>query len=354
MGNKDALININDLREGMVVAKEIVVNNNVLVVKGTRITQGIIKKLRDVYLENALIVDGEEIVKENRKLDYAKELKEVRKTLRNFAYQLENIFEKIRINGKTDIDDLRNFSQRIIDELTSPRIIIKNIIMDGSKEDCVFKHSVNVSLLSLLLGKWLRLSGEEISLLLYSAILHDFGKTKINNKSLCTPGRLSNEEIESIKNHPIIAYNLVKDIPYLSKAVKYGIVMHHERLDGSGYPLGLKDDEIHKFAKIIGIADTFDNIISNREKEKDVNPFKALEIIKGYSLEKLDYNYCSIFIEGIINYYFGENVILNNNKVCKIINIDINNLTQPLLQCGEEFIDFRKQKELKIKGFVMN
>lgn len=354
MGNKDALISINDLREGMIVAKEIVVNNNVLVVKGTRITQSIIKKLRDVYLENALIVDGEEIIKQNKKLDYNKELKEVRKTLRNFAYQLENMFEKIKLNGKTDINDLRNFSQRIIEELISPRMIVKNIIMEGSKEDCIFKHSVNVSLLSLFLGKWLRFSGEELNLLLYTAILHDFGKTKINNKSICRPGQLSSIDMENIKNHPVIAYNLVKDIAYLSKSVKYGIVMHHERLDGSGYPLGLKDDEIHKFAKIIAIADTFDDIISNREKEKDVNPFKALEIIKGYSLGKLDYNYCNIFIEGIINYYFGENVVLNNNKVCKIINIDINNLSQPLLQCDEDFIDFRKHKELKIKGFVVN
>ena len=365
MGNRDTLINIDELREGMVVGKEIIVNGNVLVAKGTRITSSIIKKLRDVYLENDIIVKNREVakeviietaretVKETVKVDYKKELEEVRRTVKNFSYHLENMFDKIKLNGRADISEVRRFSKKIIDELTSPDIIIKNIVMEGSKEDCIFRHSVNVAALSLLLGGWVGFAKEELNLLLYSAVLHDFGKTKLNHNKICRASEATYGE-EKIKNHPVISYNLVKDITYLSKSVKYGIAMHHERLDGTGYPLGLKDEGIHKFARIIAIADTFDDISSNRFNEKNVNPLKSLEIMKNESLGKLDYNYCNIFIEKIINYYIGEKVLLSNKKVGKIVQIDINNLSCPLLFCDDEFIDLKKHKDIKIKGFVIN
>ena len=129
--------------------------------------------------------------------------------------------------------------------------------------------------------------------------------------------------------------------------------MHHERVDGSGYPLGLKGSAIHKFAKIIAIADVFDAINSNRGFKKKKLPFEALQIVKTESFGKLDYKYSKIFLEHIVNYYTGEVVLLNTNEKCKIIQMNVNNLAKPLILKDREFIDLEKEKDLYIKEMLL-
>ena len=123
--------------------------------------------------------------------------------------------------------------------------------------------------------------------------------------------------------------------------------------DGSGYPFGSKQDQIDVFAKIIAIADTFDAINSTRAYKKSKGPFEALEIIQTESHGKLDYEYCTVFLEHMINYYIGENVLLNTNNICKIVFIDINDIIHPLLIDGSEFIDLKKNKNLYIETLVL-
>ena len=129
--------------------------------------------------------------------------------------------------------------------------------------------------------------------------------------------------------------------------------MHHEREDGSGYPLGLKGNQIHQFGKIIAIADVFDAINSDRGYKRKKAPFEALQIVKNESLGRLNYEYVKIFLEHIINYYLGEQVILNNGDKCKIIQMNINDLERPLLLKDDNFIDLSKCKELSIKELLL-
>lgn len=129
--------------------------------------------------------------------------------------------------------------------------------------------------------------------------------------------------------------------------------MHHEREDGSGYPLGLKGDAIHDFGKLIAIADVFDAINSNREYKRKKAPFEALQIVKNESLGKLNYEYVKVFLEHVVNYYLGEEVILNTGEKCKIIQMNTNDLERPLVLKDGEFIDLRKQKELYIKELLL-
>ena len=129
--------------------------------------------------------------------------------------------------------------------------------------------------------------------------------------------------------------------------------MHHERVDGSGYPLGLKGEGIHYFAKIIAIADVFDAINSNRRYKDKKLPFEALQIVKTEGLGKLDYEYVKIFLEHVIDYYTGEEVLLNTNERCKIIQMNVNNLERPLVMKDGEFIDLDKVKDLYIKEILL-
>ncbi|WP_315117754.1 HD-GYP domain-containing protein [uncultured Clostridium sp.] len=351
MADNRVVVSVDDLKEGMIAAEEVIINNNVLITKGARLTDSIIKKLKDVYLENDLQVYERDPEQENILKESRKELEQAQMTVKRLCGHLENMFFKIKLEGKTDINEVTSFSKKVMEELISPRTMIKNIVIEGSGQDSIYKHSVNVVILSSLLGKWLGFTEDRLNLLAYSAILHDFGKTRISKDILNKYPRLNTEDMEEFKKHPVIAYNLIKNISYLSNSVKYGVLMHHERIDGSGYPLGLKEDKIHKYAKIIAIADTFDYINSNKNSN---DPFKALEYIRKDCLGKLDYNYSKIFVDHVANYFFGENVLLNDGRVGKIVHIDTNNLSKPLILCDENFIDLKQNSELKVEGFLMD
>lgn len=350
-------LSIDKLEPGMILAKEIVHNGRIFINSGTTINENIISKLaRNFILNNIFVYSDEEPIKikdiEIVKSSKEKSLEEVEENFNEFSFNVHEMFQEMYEVGFCNINEVKVFSDRIRKELASPEAVIKNIVLHGSGEDYIYRHSVNVAALSSILAKWLGFSETEINLLSYSAILHDIGKTKVE-EILSKKEVLSVIEFEEIKKHSVLSYNLVKEIQDLDKSVSYGILMHHERLDGSGYPLGLAFDKIHKFAKVIAIADVFDAVNSDRSYKKRKNPFEAIEVIQKESLGKLDYEYCKVFIEHIINYYIGETVLLSNGKECRIVQIDRNHLATPLLFDGNEFIDLKNLKGLKIEKLIL-
>ncbi|PJI09498.1 MULTISPECIES: HD-GYP domain-containing protein [Clostridium] len=341
------LLPIDELKPGMISADNIKFEEKALLTNGAQITELAIKKLKNTYIVNKIEVYIDEEDSEPAPCK-AKTIQELKATFNEFSSDLEDIFNNINQLKTNGIESVRKFSKRLQVEFEATGLVIKNVIFYGSQND-IYKHSVNVAAISFILGKWLGLSEEETNLLIYSALLHDFGKTQISNDILNKEGKLTQEEYAVYKTHPVIAYHLVKEIPYINPNVGLGVLMHHERNDGSGYPLGIKDAKIHKFAKIIAIADTFDKINSDTNN----GPFDALKIIKEESLNKLDCPYCNMFLNHVINYYMGESVILNDDRSCKIIKIDIEDLTKPLLLTDDGFLDLKKEKELYVKSLVI-
>lgn len=339
------LLPIDELRPGMISANNIRFEEKSLLTKDVEITESAIKKLKNTY-----IIDKVEVyeVYEPDKPSNNKTIKELQVTFSEFSSNLENIFDDIDNLKTNGIESIRLFSKKLQVELEATGLVIKNVIFYGSQNN-IYKHSVNAAAISFILGKWLGLSEDETNLLIYAALLHDFGKTQINKDILNKNEKLTQEEYAVYKTHPVIAYHLVKEIPYINPNVGLGVLMHHERNDGSGYPLGIKDNKIHKYAKIIAIADTFDKINSNN----DNGPLEALRIIKEESLNKLDCAYCSMFLNHVVNYYMGESVILNDNRSCKIIKIDMEDLTKPLLLDDAGFLDLKKENKLYVKSLVV-
>jgi HD-GYP domain-containing protein (c-di-GMP phosphodiesterase class II) len=353
MAGMKVFLRPNDLKTGMIIAEDLIENNIVLASKGTIVTQAIIDKLNQVYFLNKIAVFHEDNQsRNNQSVERSKTVEEVEKSFSEFTFNVEGIFDVIDSRGIKDLEEIRGFAKKIQNEMNSTRAIIKNIVLNGSGADTIYRHSVNVAALSSILGRWIGLDEKDINLLTYAGILHDFGKTRIDKQILNKRGTLTTKEFHQIKNHPITAYNLIKQVAFLDSSVCYGVLMHHERLDGSGYPLGIKGEKIHEFAKIIAIADTFDAVNSNRMHRRSRGPFAALEIIQKDSLGKLDYEYCKVFLEHLVNYYMGEEVLLNNEMICKIIQININDIIHPLVLHDAEFIDLKKQPGLRVERII--
>ena len=351
MEERTEVIGFNELKVGMIISKNLEHNGKILLKKDFAITEEMIKKLQESYFIESVEVYDRNIEKKqpNKEEQYNK----VEEEFIELASKMQNVFIQLTNKNGIVMNEIREFAQKIQDELSLKHIVIKNIVLHGSGSDVIYRHGVNVAALSSLLGSWIGLEKVQLNLLVYSAILHDFGKTKIDSIELLNKETfLTENEFNVVKTHTTLGYKIINEIPFLDKTVSYGALMHHERLDGSGYPLGLKGDSIHLFAKIIAIADVFDAINSNRVYRKKKLPFEALQIVKDESLGKLDYEYVKIFLEHIITYYTGEEVLLNTDEKCKIIQMNINNLEKPLILKDGQFIDLEKENKLYIKEII--
>lgn len=360
-------IKIPDLKVGMIVAESIKIDKNKTLEKNEKIDSSVLQILQHQEVIDAILVyktkkyynpefeTEEELQADSnvKTVSVADTVSVLEKSFNSIAINLNQTFYKLGNYKENNMDEIRSIFKQLQDKMTDLNALINNIVFYGSGADSIYRHSINVAVLSNLLGRWLGLEDKKLLLLTYSGLLHDIGKTQIDSKILSNTNPLSDEELKKIKSHPLLGYNIVKDINFLDKSVAQGILVHHERDDGSGYPLGIQGDKISTFGKIIAIADVFDAINSNRSYRKKKLPFEALEIIKEESFGKLDYNYCNIFLHHMFSYYIGKDVILNNDKTAQIIQMDINNLDRPLILLEDNFIKLSENKELNIKAFVL-
>ena len=164
-------------------------------------------------------------------------------------------------------------------------------------------HCQRVMEISCELGRAMGLNEDEIEDLRYAAILHDIGKIGISASILNKPGKLTDEEFDEIKKHPFIAYNILKDIDFLKNGLN-GVLQHHERYDGKGYPNGLKKDEICIFGRILCVADAFDAMTSDRPYRKGMSmeeAIKELERCKGTQFDPQIVDVLISMVQGKIN-----------------------------------------------------
>lgn len=217
-------------------------------------------------------------------------------------------------------------------------------------DEYTYLHSLNVSFYSALIGKWLRLSGEEIAKTIQAGILHDIGKTKISSKIINKKGALDEKEFEEVKRHAEHGYNIIADTSYIDEAVKKAVHMHHEREDGSGYPLGYTGSKVNIFAKIIAIADVFDAMTSNRVYRSKATPFDVFRMFEADGRYKFNKKIVSTFINNLANYYIGSGVKLNNNIDGKVVYVSPQSISCPIVKVGDSYIDLNKERELYIKA----
>lgn len=218
-------------------------------------------------------------------------------------------------------------------------------------DDPTFAHCVNVSLICYVFGKWLGFNEEELSTLTLAGLLHDIGKLKIPEEIISKPDRLTDAEYATVKTHTVEGYNILKN-EHLDVHVKNAALMHHERCDGSGYPLGLTGEKIDKYAKIVSIADVYDAMTSARVYRGPLCPFKVISIFESEGYQKYDSQYILIFLEYIVNTYLNNRVRLSNGMEGDIVLINKLDLAHPMVRCNDKYIDLSHERGLSIEAII--
>lgn len=184
-------------------------------------------------------------------------------------------------------------------------------------DEYTFTHSVHVCILSLLLGKKLFLSPDQLFELGMGTILHDIGKIKIPKQILHKPCALTPEEFSIMATHAELGYNMLVDLG-LSYSAAHVAYQHHERMDGSGYPRGLVQDEIILFARIAALADVFDAMTSDRVYRKGMRPSEAVTTIEHDASRLFDPIVTRAFLGMVALYPVGTIVELSNGAIAVV------------------------------------
>lgn len=189
---------------------------------------------------------------------------------------------------------------------------------------------------------------EQVKNVIIAGLLHDIGKSRIPENILNKEGQLLPDELEYMKKHTIIGYNMSKNIQGLKSSIRRAILMHHEREDGSGYPLGIKGPEIHIYAKIIAIADVFDDMTSEKLNKKGETPFNAFRQFRRIGLGQFDTSIMMTFLSNIANYYMGAKVRMNTGEIGDIVYLPPHSTSSPVVRIGDNYIDLSFDKAYEI------
>ncbi len=259
-----------------------------------------------------------------------------------------NIVEDIRFGRKLYLNPVKICSVQICKNLNVDTNILTFLNSVQDKNPYMYSHPVNVAFISLVIGKWLNLDYLNLANLVRAGLLHDIGKAKIKDSLLNKADTLTLEEMEKMKAHPVIGYKILDSINAFDSEVLQGVLFHHERMDGTGYPLGLKGEKINLFSRIIAIADTFDAITATKTYSKKNSPLKAVEEIQANSFNHLDPYVCQIFVNNIIDYYSGRAIRLSNEQVGNIVYINPIEITKPLVCYENEYHDLSVERDIEV------
>lgn len=359
-------ISIEEVVSGMIVDEDIYSESgNMIVGRGFSVSNVSIFKnlMKRQGIEKVKILYLEEPVKEV-KIDLPKKNenpvdKIIEEEIEEFKKEFESAVNKIQdqiLSESSDTSTLRAILDETLNLKKGRHINVFQLMQKvKGQADQTFSHCYSVSLSSYAIGKWMGLDDEKLKDLTISAILSDIGKTSVPDSILMKPGKLSEDEYMETQKHVIYSLELLKSYD-LEEEIKEGILYHHERVDGSGYPKGLTGNQIPLFSKIIGIADVFVALTSSRPHREKLNPFEAITIMEREFMDKLDIVILTEFFKRVGNSYIGNPVRLTDNREGEIIFMTNKNISKPVIKMFEtdEVIDLSsvENKGILIKEFI--
>ncbi|MCX7709195.1 MAG: HD-GYP domain-containing protein [Clostridia bacterium] len=314
----------------------------IIIGEDTILDDHLIKKLKNLDIEKIKVhsQSDDEIISNDA---------EVFRTQYNENVQaVKEVLHDISKGNSVDMEKVNTVSESIFVRINENRDILSCINQIRSVDEYTYTHCVNVSLICMLIGKWLKYPQDRIRLLVQAGLLHDIGKGKVPPEILNKPGSLTPGEFEEIKKHAIYGYRMIENVENISKEVATAVLMHHEREDGTGYPMGAKGAQIHEFAKVIAVADIYDAMTSNRVYHEKESPFEVFELMEKNAFGVLDHRIITTFLSNIAAYYIGDLIKLNTNQIGEIIYINPRNVSRPLIKIGEQYLDMSKSGNLKI------
>ncbi|SFB29716.1 HD-GYP domain, c-di-GMP phosphodiesterase class II (or its inactivated variant) [Lentibacillus halodurans] len=251
-----------------------------------------------------------------------------RETVDRYKKLFNNWQNNIAIDTPAVRDSLVPFFE-MVDDIGSA---VYKLNQYANRKDYVFHHSVAVGILSAFLAKKMGYEKGEWLQIGLAGSLSDCGMARMDEADVMRNRSLTFSELEKIKKHPVYSYRMIEKAPAITSAVKLAVLQHHERLDGSGYPLGLTQEKIHIYPRIIAVCDLYHRMTCGWLYNQKQSPFSTVEKLQKDQVTKLDHQVVQVFIDSFTNSLAGTNVRLSTNQTGVIVFMDKKRPAHPIIR----------------------
>lgn len=328
------LVALDSIKEGSKLGKNIYsADGRVLLGEGVSLKKDFIQRLQKMGINSVYIMDDK-----FTELEVQLQLDDIiSDTTRRESIQVTKDSLERLIKGKPiEIPKVLNSVNNILDDLLSQDTLLVNLSDIRTFDDYTFAHSVNVAVLSLLMGIALGYDQLKLRNLGLGAILHDIGKTKLALEILNKPDKLTDEEFALVQKHSEDGFEMIRNSQELSILIAHIAYQHHEKYDGTGYPRGLKGTEINKLARIVAIADVYDALTADRPYRKRHLPHEACEYLMGACNSHFDHNLVSVFLKHVAPYPVGTVLELTTGEKAVVVRQHPDFLLRPVVMVYEK------------------
>jgi HD-GYP domain-containing protein (c-di-GMP phosphodiesterase class II) len=269
----------------------------------------------------------------------------IRNILSDLEKQPEKSIPKLLFTHK----GVKNILDDIIDQLLNNKNLIVNLSDIRTSDNYTFAHSVNVAVMAITTAISLEFPRSKLQEIGLGSLLHDLGKVKIPANILNKNGKLTPEEFTEIKKHALLGYDMVKMQSLINPTSALIVLQHHERMNGEGYPEGLKGEQIHLFSRICAVVDVYDALVADRPYRKALPAHKALELLQS-GIELFDLNVLQKFFQHIAAYPIGTFVGLSNGEIGVVVHNTVGFPLRPSVRilCTKKDFEPLKQYELNL------
>lgn len=265
----------------------------------------------------------------------------------------ESLFEEALSNGYISTENVEQAYSPLVEQFKQENDVVSLLLLLQSQAEYTFQHSVQVGILSYFIALWTGRSEEEALQVGKAGYLHDIGKALIDRDIINKPGELTDEEYRIIQSYPVFGFDIVHKSfqdEFLAKAV----LQHRERMDGSGYPYGVKGSNIHYAARIIAVADIYSAMISTRVYREKRDLLYVLKELHRLSFSELDPAVTHTFIRQMIPQFIGKTAVLSTGESGTIVMTNPTDFFRPLVKVDDTFIDISRHPEIEVVDILMN
>lgn len=348
---------MNRVKDGETLGKSIFTGEgSILLRAGVRLNRNYIRKLEQLGVNYVYIEDSrlDDVAEEDEELLNLKRL-----TLKSMSKVSKNLYS----SSQRGVNEAIKIAEELINYIIDMHDVNTNIYDIHTYDNYTYLHSLDTGVMATFMGVYAKkFSDYDIKQLGIGALLHDVGKIKINHNIINKKGKLTEEEIKEMQKHPTYGEKLLFKNPRISEQAIKVVAQHHEKINGEGYPKGLKNNEISIFGKITSICDVYSAVRANRSYREAMSPNDSYELILAGSGTSFDNNMVDIFRKSFAIYPLGccvklsdgnEGYVIRQNRGFPnrpVIRILYDSVTKDAVQSYE--LDLMKELNLVIKELV--
>lgn len=343
------------LENGMELAEDVFdYKGNLLFPAGSIVDETCIAKLARYSVMAVNVRDlSDQATTHYEKVRYSLEFSTFEKEYQIRLSSYKTMFRKLISEGKIPSDhELLSLYSSVRFYAKEPETLLDYLYnMLPSEDDLTYAHCFNSALIAGVFAEWLKLTEEETKTLILTGFYFDIGKLLLPPELIWKPGKLTAEEFAKIKTHTVLGFDFLRKANVNETYVRAAL-LHHERMDGTGYPTGTKADRIDRIARCISIIDSYEAMTSARTYRQSLNPFQVIKNFENAGSFQYDTDILNAILFRIASAQVGLKVKLNNEKEGEIILINQRKLSRPFVKIDGTLVDLSSMPSLEIVSII--